>query len=222
VLVLQPSPTFSFYSNYARRKAIATRDDIAKLIMALASAFPNFKPGYSAGERKTRLSEMGQAYTAILGDLDADRLAQAAYHLASTNTGFPTASELRRAYFNLEERAAGVPTADEAWAEVRGLFRRGYSQYRAPTSETFSHPRVEKALRGIGGWRMLCSSENDAADRARFVQAYETHTKRDQEMSRMLPTVRQAVEQLAGRHRRALMDGDTAQVGPHSNVGEEA
>ena len=187
---------------------MATRDDISKLIMVLAASFPNFKPGYSAAERKARLSEMVQAYTAILGDLDADRLMQAAYHLASTNTWFPTASELRQAYFSLDERAAGVPTGDEAWAEVKGLFHRGYSGYRPPTSETFSHPRVEKALQGIGGWRMLCQSENDAADRARFLQAYETHTQRDRELSRMLPGVRQVIEELADRHRRALASGE--------------
>jgi len=186
---------------------MATRDDIGKLIMVLAASFPNFKPGYSAQERKARLGEMVQAYTAILGDLDADRLAQAAYHLASTNTWFPTASELRKAYFSLGERASGVPTADEAWAEVKSLFHRGYSHYRPPTPETVSHPRVWKALQGIGGWRALCQSENDAADRARFIQAYETHTRRDQELSHMLPGVRQAIEELAGRYRHALASG---------------
>lgn len=186
---------------------MATRAEIGKIIMVLSAAFPSFKPGYTAQERKARIGEMIQAYTAILGDLDADRLAQVAYHLASINTFFPSAAELRAAYFNMEERAAGVPTADEAWNEIKRLFRRGYSRYRAPPPEAFSHPLVQKALEGIGGWLALCNSENDAADRARFLQAYEIHMRRNRELSRMLPEVREVIEQLADRHRHALMDG---------------
>ena len=185
---------------------MATREDIGKLISIIAAATPSFKLGRGV-EAKTRLTEMIHAYHLLLGDLDADRLTEAAMHVISQGTFFPSAGELRRAYFNLEERAAGVPTADEAWAEVKSLFHRGYSRYRPPTSETFSHPRVEKALQGIGGWRALCQSENDAADRARFIQAYETHTRRDQELSHMLPGVRQVIEELAGRYRHALASG---------------
>jgi hypothetical protein len=188
---------------------MATQAEIGKIIMILAAAYPNFKAGRTAAERKARLSEMIGAYTAILNDLDADRLAQTAYHLASTNTFFPSAAELRAAYYNLEERAAGVPTADEAWNEVKRLFRRGYSRYRAPPEEAFSHPLIRKALAGIGGWLALCNSENDAADRARFLQAYEIHMRRNREISRMLPAVREVIDQLADRHRHAhaLMDG---------------
>lgn len=185
---------------------MATRSEISKVIMVLAASFPNFKPGYTPQERKVRLAEMVQAYTAILGDLDADRLAQTAYHLASINTFFPSAAELRAAYFSMEERATGVPTADEAWNEVKRLFHRGYSRYRAPPSEVFSHPLVQKAMEGIGGWLALCNSENDAADRARFLQAYDIHMRREREMSRMLPAVRETIEQLAGHYRRALAD----------------
>jgi len=185
---------------------MASRTDIAKLISVIAAAIPSFKLGRGI-EAKTRLTEMVQAYHLLLGDLDADRLTEAAMHVISQGTFFPSAGELRRAYFNLEERASGVPTADEAWAEVKSLFHRGYSHYRPPTPETVSHPRVWKALQGIGGWRALCQSENDAADRARFIQAYETHTRRDQELSHMLPGVRQVIEELAGRYRHALASG---------------
>ena len=197
---------------------MATRDDVSKVIMVLAASFPNFKAGRTASERKARLSEMIGAYTAILGDLDADRLARAAYHLASMNTFFPSAAELRAAYFSMEERATGVPSADEAWGEVKRLFHRGYSRYRAPPPDAFSHPLVQKALEGIGGWLALCDSENDAADRARFLQAYEIHVRRDRELSRMLPAVRETIEQLAGHYRRALADGKQHEAGPARDI----
>jgi len=189
---------------------MASRTDIAKMISVIAAATPSFKLGRGV-EAKTRLKEMIHAYHLLLGDLDTGRLTDAAMHVISQGVFFPSAGELRQAYFNLEERASGIPTADEAWAEVKSLFHRGYSRYRPPTHETFSHPRVEKALQGIGGWRVLCSSDNDAADRARFLQAYEVHTKRDRELSRMLPGVRQVMEELAGRYRQALGSGDVVQ-----------
>ena len=186
---------------------MASAKEIAKLISIIAAATPSFRPGRGA-EGQARIREMVQAYHMILGDLDMDRLTGAATHVMAQGTFFPSAGELRQAYFNLEERAAGVPTADEAWAEVKRLFHRGYSRYRPPTSETVSHPRVWKALEGIGGWRTFCNSDNDAADRARFLQAYETHTNRDRELSRMLPGVRQVIEELAGRYRQALGSGN--------------
>ena len=101
---------------------MASRTEIAKLISIIAAATPSFKLGRGV-EAKTRLTEMIHAYHLLLGDLDADRLTEAAMHVISQGTFFPSAGELRRAYFNLEERASGVPTADEAWAEVKSLFQ---------------------------------------------------------------------------------------------------
>ena len=189
---------------------MASKAEIVKVLMVLASAFPNFKPGRTEAERKTRLAEMATAYHLILGDLDATALMRVAVHLGSTQTFFPAAGEIRRAYFNLQEIAQGIPSADEAWSEVKGLFAQGFSRYNPPRPDDLSHPRIYKALEGIGGWLAFCNSSNDAADRARFIQAYETHTKREREEVRMLPQVRELVAQmtLEGPHRPALPEPD--------------
>jgi len=174
---------------------MASKAQIGKLISIMAAALPSFKLG-SGPEGDTRLAEMIRAYHMLLGDLEVDLLTKAALHVISKGTFFPSAGELRQAYFALAEQADGIPSAPEAWGEVMRLFRRGFSRYNAPSVDDVSHPRVYRAMEAIGGWRTLCNSDNAAADRARFIQAYETYTGRDRETVRMLPEVRQAVQRV--------------------------
>jgi hypothetical protein len=193
---------------------MATKEEITKILMTLLASFPAFQP-------KVRAEEMRDAYHAILGDLEAERLMKAAVHLCSTQRFFPAAAELRAAYFELAERASDVPSAQDAWAEVcyrlRVKFRyvegRGIQVSRlmrehawggsfevgAPTAESWSNPLIQKAIDAIGGWVMLCHSENEVADRARFLEAYNVYLARERETVRMLPGVQQVVKRLAGQ-----------------------
>lgn len=178
--------------SWRRRRGVASKAEIAKLLAILAMAFPSFRE-----RAETRWAEMVNAYHLILGDLDADGLMKAAILLGRTQTFFPSAGELARAYYGLRDLAKGVPTAQEAWYEVKRLFRKGYSRLKVPTVEDVSHPRIWKALEGIGGWLVLCNSENDVADRARYLQAYEVYTERDEQVERMHPDVREMIERLS-------------------------
>jgi len=184
--------------------------EIAEIVGVLLEMFPAFKLKLDKQGRKA----MFKAYHLILSDLDAGCLQQVCVHLGSTQTFFPAAGEIRQAYFRLADRAAGIPTADEAWAEVKGMFKRGYSRYLYPRVQDFSHPRVFKALEGIGDWRALCDSTNDTADRARFLQAYEIHSQRDQELDRMLLAVRDVVKRLANEKRRPMLNRPKEEEAP--------
>lgn len=147
---------------------------------------------------------MCNAYHQILGDLDADLLARVAVHLASTQTFFPAAAEIRRACFHLAEVGLGIPTAQDAWAEVSLMMRKGFwdtkngwYEVRAPCADDWSHPVVQRAVDAVGGWMALRVSTNTVADRARFLQAYDVYLERQRETERMLPAVRQAVDELS-------------------------
>ena len=177
--------------------------ELGNILGTLFVSYPAFAKKLSGPERK----DMFRVYHLILGDLDADLLLKAALGLVGTATFYPSAGELRRAYFDLVDSAAGIPDAYQAWAEVKALFRRGFSRMRPPTAESVSHPRVLDALEGIGGWRALCVSENDMADRARYVQAYEAYTKREQYTERMLPGVMETAKRLVATQRRQLTGG---------------
>ena len=179
---------------------------IVELAKILGTVLENFPAMQRQMDTEARL-KMFRAYHLILGDLDANLLLKAALGLVGTATFYPSAGELRRAYFDLLDMANNIPDAYQAWAEVKALFRRGYSRMRPPTAESVTHSRVLAALEGIGGWLALCSSENDVADRARYIQAYETYTKREQYTERMLPGVMETAKRLVATQHRALTEG---------------
>lgn len=136
------------------------------------------------------------AYHRVLHDIPADLLDMAALDLGSTQTFYPSAAELRQAAFRLAD-AGGywLPSSDEALAEVvRGLARWG--RYHAPE---WSNPLIGQAVSSIGGWLALCDSTNWAADRARFLDAYNRLAARKKAEAEMLPEVKQAVKALAAR-----------------------
>lgn len=159
--------------------------EFGKALAVLEDAYPRY----------TLEPRVVKTYYAILGDLDPDLLKAATFQIASeARPFFPAPGEIRQCAFDLVERHANVPTAWDAWAEVcKRIGDHGY--VRMPE---FTHPLIKKTVDCVGGWLQLCWSENAVADRARFVQAYETLAKRERTQVRMLPQVREVLE-LASR-----------------------
>lgn len=183
---------------------MASRETITKIIGVLAQFFP----GFSGKQTDDGWQGMIGAYYLVLHDIDDALIERAALDLGSRARFFPAAGELRQAAFDLADLADDIPTAQDAWAEVTQALRRGFfydtskgwSEPRAPTPEDWSHPAIQQALDGIGGWAALRTSDNPTADRARFVEAYTVYAGRDRQARRMLPAVREAVGQIrAGR-----------------------
>lgn len=183
---------------------MASRVEVAKVIAVLEAGFPAFRSNVP-------IAQVVDVWAQVLGDLDATGLLRAATSYLEGHTFFPSVGELRARYFELGETANGIPAAQEAWSEVKHAFRRGFSRWHAPTAETWTHPLVHRALDCIGGWYALCDSENDAADRARFIEAYNVLLGRERDRERMLPQVREYIEQLAAQMK------DRAQLGPGVN-----
>jgi len=165
--------------------------EFGKALAVLEDAYPR----YTLEPRVVR------TWYAILGDLDPNLLKAAVLQIASENRPFlPAPGEVRQCAFDLVERQSDVPTAWDAWAEVTKRFgTHGHS--RLPE---FSHPLIRRTVDGVGGWRELCMSTNAVADRARFVQAYETLAKRERAQFRILPAVREALELVGGERHRAI------------------
>ena len=155
----------------------------------LAAMFPNWKPDDLTIE----------AYVVALADIDPLSLESAILHLLSQDRDFmPTAGTIRHTSFDLQAGNGGPPTAYEAW-ELAGKAINAGAGY--PVTGIFQdpdvHPLVDKAVRYIGGWRQLATSENYVSDRARFIDAYNQVREREIEEVRMLPQVREQVKALA-------------------------
>jgi hypothetical protein len=82
----------------------------------------------------------------------------------------PTIAEIREACMDLEH---GEPKAGgEAWGEVLAAVSR-WGIYRQPGLDfQFADPVVARAVQAFG-WRNICNSENQQADRARFIELYD-------------------------------------------------
>ncbi len=68
----------------------------------------------------------------------------------------------------------------------------------ARTEEVYCHPVVEQTVRRLGG-REALFTDNAAADRARFIEAYETIIGVEREEFGRLPEVERWVEELRGK-----------------------
>jgi hypothetical protein len=132
--------------------------EAAKVVAVLSAAFPDAKWG----------EDTVAAYEAALEPHEYD-VAQAAVRRIMASLKFrPSIAELVNACVDVQ--LGTKKTGLEAWEELC-LTIRHVGQYRVPK---FDDPLVERAMEQIGGWRYVCQSENEASDRARFAEAYDT------------------------------------------------
>lgn len=141
-----------------------TRSEAAKLVAVLANAYPSARV----------TEETSEIYEAMLGDLDFASVQRAAARHIATNKWFPTIAELRAAA--VEMACGRVRPALEAWGELCMAIRLEGGVY-AERPPRFDDLILGDTVRQMG-WQYLCKSENDAADRARFVQLYEEYSAR--------------------------------------------
>jgi hypothetical protein len=165
---------------------MANHIDIAQVLSVICEAFPNFKTTERTPE----------VYYQLLADIPGDELKAAALHCVSEQgrAFAPSIGEIRGAVAELRGMAGNVPGPFQAWQEVLAQFRETGS-YGTPQ---FSHPLIAQAVRQMG-WREMCLSENQIADRARFIQCYEQLMSRATKEDMLLPEVRGYIESNGAR-----------------------
>lgn len=165
-------------------------DTIQQVLSLLLDAYPNqFKDDPAQKVQTLKI------YAQALADIPADLLKASVLNHITLSKWFPTIAELRQSAAGLVMKAAGHPDALTAWGEVAHQLRY-VGSWGAPQ---FTDPLIQRAVQAVGGWKMLCASENQASDRARFIQAYETFINRTTEDLQMLPQVRSFVENAAAQ-----------------------
>lgn len=158
---------------------MASKQEIIKALTVLAAAYPRFELPQATVE----------IYTRLLVDLDFDTLKAATLHCATVHKFFPTVAEIRAAAVELQTMAEGIPSESEAWGEVVKQIQ-AVGSYGKPK---FSHPLIEDVVRQLG-WINLCMSENQTADRARFMDAYSIAFQSSRRRAQMLPEVLDIVD----------------------------
>jgi hypothetical protein len=182
---------------------VASEDMIGRMFALLGEVWPK----EAANISPTTV----EVYSRILADIDDDLLKAGVVKLLSEATFWPKPAEIRRACLDLV--APANRTAGEAWAMVVRYRDMAHSTWiggkrwiRKPLPDD-----VQRAVDAIGGMTYLERvADNDTADRARFLQAYEQLAAREQERARMLPEVRAIIEQVTASKR--LQRRDTARI----------
>lgn len=139
-----------------------TPPEVAKLVAVLMAALPGAHVS----------SQTSAVYERMLADLEFDTARVAVEQVLATwrfASMLPSVAEIRERYMTLKhgELSAG----GEAWGLVqRAIVSRGRN--RTPGVDFELEPVAIETVRALG-WANLCNSENQAADRARFIELYD-------------------------------------------------
>src|SRR5690349_9625631 len=132
------------------------RSEAAQIVAMLVAAYRD----------KSVTEATVEVYETMLSDLDFEACKAAVTRVIATSKWFPTVAEIRHAAAS--ERLGAVRAGGEAYGDVVSAIRSVGSYRPAPT---FDDPVVNECVR-IMTWRGLCLGDNEAADRARFIELY--------------------------------------------------
>lgn len=177
--------------------------EATKLVAMLFATFPSGKVELRKQPDGTPTPGGGTAgmYARLLRDLDYELAVAAIARVAATfkfGNMLPTVAEIREAAASLA--VGSVQPGAVAFGAVLGLLRstkehRGYHTADPPPRavvEKFAGPLGWQALQAIGGWRAVCTAEeNDPAPRSQFVRVYDALAANDRRdvVSNTLPAV---------------------------------
>ncbi len=172
-------------------------------------------------------------YEQMLSDVDGSALVLAAKAHMAASRFFPTIHDLRQAAIeiSLPQREPAIVAWGDVMAAQTWAWPGRYQEMVYSVKETaglppmpemivrqdlggeppFDNPLTAQACRILGGWRAIMASECQAAERARFIEAYEALAARERESAMMLPEVRQR-RQLGNGRVAGLVGGVVAQL----------
>lgn len=154
-------------------------------------------PAHAAKLDANAAKNMVTAWMMMLEDLPGAEVAAALKRHIATSKWLPSVAELRELV--AEAKYGDRRPGGDAWGDVlRAIATVG--AYRSPA---FADPVVARCVHALG-WRELCLSENQAADRARFVELYD----------KLAATERreQTIGALPGASRQSLPSGQAQEV----------
>ena len=143
-----------------------TREQFAKFSMALKTYFPreNLLPNTQAME----------LWYNQLGDIPYELAEAGLQKWVATEKWSPTIADIRGMASGIQN--GDIPDWGDAWEKVQKAIRR-YGSYQ-PAEALESLPELARIAVKQIGWRNLCFSENEAADRANFRICYERAAER--------------------------------------------
>lgn len=104
----------------------------------------------------------------------------------------PTIADIRARIADVT--VARGKTGIEAWGDVKTAIRR-FGSYNEDKAMDSLRGATKKVVESIG-FRTLCLSENEMADRAHFLKVYDMVEKREREDALLLPEIKNAMHRI--------------------------
>ncbi len=163
------------------------RQEASKIVSVIIAACPAQSSRIDSG----RAAAMIDTFSTLLGDLDYPHVAAAVRVLLQTRTWMPSVAEIRATV--LELARGPVTPGGEAWGSVTRAIRSQGKNSRPGVDFTFSDPVTAQCVTAMN-WGELCLSDNQVADRARFIDLYDRLAAQDrrEETSPLLSAARDA------------------------------
>lgn len=168
-----------------------TFEEWKKLVKGLKSVYTS--------ERFLPDREAVQIWYSLLKDMDYKVLALAAQKYMVTGKFPPTVAELRECAVEVLE-----PKVKEdyghGWEQVMKAVSK-YGYYNTEEALASMDPVTRKCVKRLG-WKNICTSENQIADRANFRQIYEQERQRHREHLQLPEAVREAIAVISNEVKR--------------------
>jgi hypothetical protein len=143
------------------------RQESARIVAVVLAACPT----QSSRLDRDRATSMVDAYATLLSDLPYEHVNAAVAMLLQTRTWMPSVADIRSAVLELQR--GPKRTGSEAWASVVRAMREQGAHRHPGEDFVFHDPLTARCVQAMG-WRDLCLSENTVADRARFIELYDS------------------------------------------------
>jgi len=139
------------------------------------------------------MSQTAKLWEKSLSDIPYDVAEKSLLKVLSTSKFFPTISEIREAAAQITQPR--TMDAMEAWGLINQAIRK-YGHYR-PEDGLNSLPDDVRQMAERFGWRELCLNENPDTLRAQFRMAWETQSKRENELKALPTEIRELIGGMA-------------------------
>lgn len=146
------------------------QSDLLKLVQMCSANYRNWP-------EKGKEEDVISLWNILFSDVDFSLLRAAVQKHMMESTYPPTIADIREqiAKIALNEQKTGI----EAWGDVKNAIRRfGYYESEKGIS---SLKGLTKKVVELMGYRELCQSENEMADRAHFLKVYDSLVAREKE-----------------------------------------
>jgi hypothetical protein len=161
------------------------QSDVIKLIGLCSLNYKNFP-------ESGKIEALTELWTKMLSDTSFEIAQVAIEKFLSESVYPPTIADIRQRVADIT--VIPEKTGIEAWGDVKQAIRQygSYNEKRAMDSLMGVTRKVVEAV----GFRTLCMSENEMADRAHFLKVYDNLAKREQEDSKLLLSTKESMQRI--------------------------